>query len=112
MTFLRIVIPLYLFVSARLAAVAHGAEPWKCLRPLVARGASNDAQRVRAAESQPLHHGDGGIVLAAGRIDTGFISGHAVDAYGLGHRDPRVAYPGDRGRDLLGKAAAIFRLGR
>src|SRR6266550_948059 len=50
-----------------------------CRRPLVARGASNDAQRVRAAESQPLHHGDGGIVLAAGRIDTGFISGHAVD---------------------------------
>src|SRR4030088_2463908 len=77
MTFRRKVIPLQLGLSARLDAVAHGAEPWKCLRPLVARGASNDAQRVRAAESQPLHHGDGGIVLAAGRIDTGFISGHA-----------------------------------
>ena len=98
--------------SARLNSVAHGAEARKCFRPLVARGASDDAQRVGAAESQPLHHGDGGIVLAAGGIDARFISGHAVDADRFGHRDPRVAYPGDRGCGLLGKAAAIVRLGR
>jgi len=37
--------------SARLNSVAHGAEARKCLRPFVARGASNDPQRVGAAES-------------------------------------------------------------
>ena len=96
-----------LLSAARLNAVAHGAEARKRLRPLVARRAADDAQRVRAAEPQPLHHGDGGIVLAADRIDPRFIAGHAVDADRLRHRDPRVAHAGNRGRGLLGKPAAI-----
>src|SRR6202165_3093636 len=87
--------------SARLNSVAHGAEACECRRPLVARRASDDAQRIGAAESQPLHHGDGGIVLAAGRIDTRFIAGLAVDADRLGHRNPRVAHPGDGGRGAV-----------
>src|SRR6202040_4231684 len=93
--------------ASRLNSIAHGAEAWKGARPLVAWGAANDAQRVRVAEPQPLHHGHGRIVLAAGRIDTGLISGHAVDADRLRHCDPRVAHAGDRCRGLLREPAAV-----
>ena len=79
---------------------------------MLARGAADDAKRVRAAEFQPLHHGDKGIALAAGCIDARLVSGHALDANRFGHRDPRVAYPGDRGCGLLGKAGSIVRLRR
>src|SRR5438045_8709092 len=98
--------------AARLKPVANSAEPWKGCRPNVARGAPDDAQGAFAAESKPLHHRDGGIVLAAGGIDASFIAGHAVDAYRLGHRDPRVADAGNRGCDLLGESASIVGLRR
>src|SRR5271170_4355153 len=65
--------------SALLNSVAHGTKTRERLFPLVAWRASNDAHHGRAAESQPLHHGDRGIVLAAGRVDARFISGRAVD---------------------------------
>src|SRR5258708_146786 len=94
---------------ARLNSVAHGAETWKRFHPFLARRASDNAQRVRSSEFQPLHHGDGGIVLAAGRIDARLIAGQAVDADRFGHRDPRVAHTPDRRRGLLGEPAPIFR---
>src|SRR5438270_6248286 len=99
-------------LASRLDSIAHGAEARKRARPLVPRRAADDAQRVRVAEPQPLHHGHGSIVLAAGGIDPGLVAGHAVDADRLRHRDPRVAHAGDRCCRLLGKAAAVVRLRR
>src|SRR5712671_4317667 len=97
---------------ARLNSVAHGAETWKRFHPFLARRASDNAQRVRSSEFQPLHYGDGGIVLAAGRIDASLIAGQAVDADRFGHRDPRVAHTRDRRRGLLSEPAAILRQSR
>src|ERR1700761_3725150 len=87
--------------SALLNSVAHGAKAWKGARPLIARGAADDAKRGRATEPHPLHHGDGRIVLAAGRIEARFISGHAVNADRLGHRDTPAVHPRNRRCRLL-----------
>src|SRR5437868_6895822 len=56
--------------SPRLNSVAHGAEAWKRLRPVVAGRAGDNAQCVAAvAEAQPLHHRDRRVRLAADRLD-------------------------------------------
>src|SRR5260370_12940344 len=73
---------------ARLNSVAHGAETWKRFRPFVARRASDNTQRVRSSEFQPFHHGDGGIVLAAGRIDAPLTPPQPVHAALLPHPHP------------------------
>ncbi len=67
---------------------------------------------VGAAESQPLHHGDRGIVLAADGIDPGLVARRAFDPDRLGHGEPRVAEPGDRSGGLLRETVAIVRLVR
>src|SRR5436309_14325419 len=70
----------------RLDTVAHGAEAGEGIRPLVARGAGDDAQRGTAArEADPLHHRDSGLVLAADAVDPGLEALLAVDADRLGH---------------------------
>src|SRR3569833_496145 len=76
--------------AARLDTITHGAETREGLRPIDARRAADHAQRARAAEAQPLHHGHRRIVLAAGGVDSRLVGRQAVDPDRLGHRDSRV----------------------
>src|SRR5262249_19206619 len=80
--------------AARLDSVAHGAEARKGLGPLVARRRADDAYRGLGTEPQPLHDGDGRIVLAADGVDARLVAGLAVDADRFGHRDPAFAHAG------------------
>src|SRR3954467_13413010 len=103
-------------LALRLDAVAARAEAGEGGRPLLARGAGDDAQRgAAAAEADPLHHSHRRLVLAADAVDPGLETLLAADADRLGHGDARLAHAGNLERRLLGEAGAVgggFRGGR
>src|ERR1700709_1792850 len=64
---------------ARLNSIAYRAEARARLGPVVGGRTGDDSQRLIAvAEPQPLHDRDRCVRLAAGGLDTGFISRRAV----------------------------------
>src|SRR4051795_9330642 len=94
-------------LALRLDAVADRAEAGEGGRPLLARGAGDDAQRgAAAAEADPLHHGYRRLVLAADSVDPGLETLLAADADRLGHGDARLAHARDLERRLPGEAGA------
>src|SRR6478752_5229133 len=96
-----------MLLALRLDAVADRAEAGEGGRPLLARGAGDDAQRGAAAEADPLHHGHRRLVLAADAVDPGLETLLAADADRLGHGDARLAHAGNLERSLLSEAGAV-----